>query len=209
MTNVADFVGKEGFPTTEIIADWTYEQITALNLKSGIGGKDAQATSYKVPTLYEALLVVAGRIFIQIDDKNQIMSGSDYGFYPIAEATGSKISFMTQFDTGRAHTEGTNNNKKVLNTMKKWSGYDPTDTAFSDFVTKLEGWLDKDGVMRGEPYWPNPSSEFKSWQNHNKLSEVNEVWDDMLEKTYYHIWTEAPLALITYIKTNCRAETLP
>ncbi len=72
LTRTTDFeekAGKNGLPTSSSVADWTYEQLMQLNLKTGTGGSGAKVTPYKIPTLDEAFKVCANRIFIRLDVK--------------------------------------------------------------------------------------------------------------------------------------------
>ena len=115
---------------------------------------------------------------------------------------------MTQFDTGRAHSSN-NNKSNVINTLKKWVEYDTTDTEFATFVATIEDWLNNGGKMRGEPYWPNPTSDYTAWKGNAYQVERDSTWNTMLSLNYYHIWTENPLALATYIQKNCTAEKVP
>ena len=68
-TNFEEMAGKNGLPTSANVADWTYDQLMQLNLKTGTGGSSAKVTPYKIPTLDEAFKVCANRIFIRLDVK--------------------------------------------------------------------------------------------------------------------------------------------
>ncbi len=68
-TNFEEMAGKNGLPTSANVADWTYEQLQQLNLKTATGGASAKVTPYKIPTLDEAFKVCANRIFIRLDVK--------------------------------------------------------------------------------------------------------------------------------------------
>lgn len=68
-TNFEEMAGKNGLPTSANVADWTYEQLMQLNLKTANGGSSATVTPYKIPTLEEAMKVSANRIFIRLDVK--------------------------------------------------------------------------------------------------------------------------------------------
>ena len=59
-TNVADFAGKNGYPTSHNVSDWTLEQIRTLTLN----GSQFNET---VPTLEEALMLVRGRAIFDFD----------------------------------------------------------------------------------------------------------------------------------------------
>ena len=68
-TNFEEMAGKNGLPKSANVADWTYEQLMQLNLKTATGGASAKLTPYKIPTLDEAFKVCANRIFIRLDVK--------------------------------------------------------------------------------------------------------------------------------------------
>ncbi len=219
MTNASKFMGKtiDGvtYPGSYDIYDWTYEQICALNLKEGLGGGNAKVTTYKVPTLYEALKLCAGKIFIQIDDKDS----SEYtrnkpesientgGYYEIAAATGSKACFLTQFDSSRGGSEG--QDVKVLSQLDAWVAKDPTDTSFSEFVEAIRGRVIGNSTynLRGEAYWPNAAET--SWGASASLTENETKWTELTGKGRYHIWSENPVALANYIAIRYNAVTLP
>ena len=59
-TNVAQFAGKNGYPSSHNVSDWTLEQIRALTLN---GSKFNET----VPTLEEALILVRGRAIFDFD----------------------------------------------------------------------------------------------------------------------------------------------
>lgn len=68
-TNFSDMAGKNGLPTSNLVEDWTYDQLQQLNLKEKTGGTGASVTPYKIPTLEEAMKVCANRLFIRLDVK--------------------------------------------------------------------------------------------------------------------------------------------
>ncbi len=72
-TNVEDFMGKPGYPRTATISDWTYEQLQDLSMIMN----DGTVTPYKVPTLYEVLLLTRGRCFVMIDKKDEWVTTED------------------------------------------------------------------------------------------------------------------------------------
>ncbi len=80
-TNVADMAGKNGLPTSHKVSDWTYEQLMQLSLKEKTGGSSAKVTSYKIPTLEEAIKVCANRIFIRLDVKGPDGSSTPFWDY--------------------------------------------------------------------------------------------------------------------------------
>ncbi len=218
MTNVDKFLGKtiDGvtYPGTYDIYDWTYEQICALNLREGLGN-GTKVTTYKIPTLYEALKLCSGRIFVQIDDKDS----SNYsrnkpesientgGYYELAAATGSKACFLTQFDGGRGGSES--KDASILSEFDKWVSKDPTDTKFSEFVETIRGWVVGNTTynFRGEAYWPNAAET--SWGSSASLTENPTKWTELTNKGRYHIWSENPVAIATYIAEKYHATNPP
>lgn len=188
MTNASDFVGKEGYPKDTNVSAWTYEQITALNLKSGYGGEGSVLTEYKVGTLYEALMIAADRIFIHIDDKDgELVKGgaANADVYRLAAATGSKKCFFYYHGIGL---------------METWVKYDKTDAEFSAYVDMCQEYLDIDGYSRRKTYWPNET--YTSWGSSASLKENEDKWKQMVKKDYYTVWTEDPLAISRYISQN-------
>lgn len=71
MTNASEFAGKNGFPTSMQISEWTFEQLRQLSLKEGTGGDSAKLTTYKIPTLDEVMKVCSERIMVRLDKLDQ------------------------------------------------------------------------------------------------------------------------------------------
>ena len=211
MTNAHQYVGKPGYPATYNISDWTYEQICDLRLLSGLGrnnpGGTFTVTDYMIPTAYEVFQLCAGRVFIQIDEKETTIE--THGWYNMAAAAGAKECFITEHE-GSSRGRKTSQHTNMLNIMDTWLSYDPTDTEFAEFMTTIHEWTDENGaIIRGEPYWPAPENNYTSWKGHAYQVEEDATWNTMVSEGYYHMWTENPLALITYIENNCAAVNLP
>ncbi len=62
-TNAADLLGKQGYPTSPMLRDWTLAQLRTLCLKDAYGVQ----TPFPIPTLEEILLACDGRIFVHLD----------------------------------------------------------------------------------------------------------------------------------------------
>ena len=106
MTDVDKYKGKNGYPDSVNISDWTYEQLQVLHLKSGQGGTSASVTIYKIPTLEEVLQVAKGRFFLILDKQDQwrycdidgIQTASKNNFiYPLMEKTGNFESVLISY----------------------------------------------------------------------------------------------------------------
>ena len=63
-TNVAEFAGKEGYPRTHTVSDWTLEQLKDLTLLDSPFGE-------KIVTLEEALQIVRGKGILILDKTTQ------------------------------------------------------------------------------------------------------------------------------------------
>lgn len=106
MTNAADYMGKDGYPSSDKVADWTYAQIQTLLLKEGQGGNGAKLTEFRVPTLEEALIVCKERMFIVPDkqdywkyiDTDEVMATSGNAYlYTDMVKTGNYESILISY----------------------------------------------------------------------------------------------------------------
>ena len=106
MTNAAAYIGKDGYPNSNKVADWTYEQIQTLCLKEGQGGSDSKMTPFRVATLEEALTVCKDRMFIVPDkqdywkyiDTDEVMASSDSAYlYNDMVKTGNYESILISY----------------------------------------------------------------------------------------------------------------
>lgn len=156
--------GKNGLPASEQIEDWTYEQLRELRLL--YGGK---ATDCIIPTMYEAALLFAGRAQIHFDCKvsDQLDKNSD--IYLLAEATGSKESFIYYYG---------------LSTMQQWKSLNKDDAEFSDFIKKMSKYLAMSGHgLRKrnfdmiEKHGDHANGWEKAWDEGYKMTFTNKIYD--------------------------------
>jgi hypothetical protein len=156
--------GKNGLPASEKIEDWTYEQLRELRLL--YGGK---ATDCIIPTMYEAALLFAGRAQIHFDCKvsDQLDKNSD--IYLLAEATGSKESFIYYYG---------------LSTMQQWRSLNKNDEEFSDFVKKMTKYLAMSGhglrkrnFEMIEKHGDHANGWKKAWDEGYKMTFTNKIYD--------------------------------
>ena len=117
--------GRNGLPRSPKIEDWTYEQLRELRLLY-----NGKPTESRIPTLYEAALLFAGRAQIHFDCKVSDQIDRETDIYPIAKETGSKSSFFYSFG---------------YNTMLKWLRYDNSDNEFKSFVKRVTVYLAQNG----------------------------------------------------------------
>ncbi|MBQ8551858.1 MAG: glycerophosphodiester phosphodiesterase family protein [Clostridia bacterium] len=62
-TNADEYIGREGFPDSPMLCDWTYEQLRTLRLVDTYG----KLTPFIIPTLEEIFTAANGRIFLHLD----------------------------------------------------------------------------------------------------------------------------------------------
>ena len=67
-TNADEFLGKDGFPDSALLTNWSFEQLRQLCLKDSFG----KLTPFKIPTLTEMLKACDGRIYAHIDKRYSI-----------------------------------------------------------------------------------------------------------------------------------------
>ncbi len=72
-----------GLPESNLVADWTLEEIRQLRLTMETG----EVTNYVVPTLEDVLLVAKGRVFVMLDKFKRFDWSTDIA--PIIEKTGA------------------------------------------------------------------------------------------------------------------------
>lgn len=155
--------GRDGLPTSENVADWTYEQLCELNLK--FNGK---VTEYKIPTLYEAAMLFKGRAQIHFDCKvNTIDKNSDV--YLLAEELGIKECFYYYYGSG---------------VMNQWLGFNKDDDEFRMFLSKMAGYmglpghgLRKRNFEMIEKHGDHSDGWLKAWDEGYKMTFTNKIYD--------------------------------
>lgn len=163
-TDWSSKAGKNGLPSSDKIEDWTYEQLRELRLL--YGGK---ASDCIIPTMYEAALLFAGRSQIHFDCKvaDQLDQNSDV--FLLAEATGSKESFVYYYG---------------LSVMQKWQSLNKDDKEFSDFVKKMAKYLAMPGhglrkrnFEMIEKHGDHVEGWKKAWDEGYKMTFTNKIYD--------------------------------
>ena len=79
-TNAAELLGKEGYPLSPLLRDWTLAQLRTLRLKDAYGVQ----TPFLIPTLEEILRACDGRIFVHLDKGFSVTED----IFPYLEALG-------------------------------------------------------------------------------------------------------------------------
>lgn len=163
-TDWSSKAGKNGLPSSDKIEDWTYEQLRELRLL--YGGK---ASDCIIPTMYEAALLFAGRSQIHFDCKvaDQLDQNSDV--FLLAEATGSKESFVYYYG---------------LSVMQKWQSLNKDDKEFADFVKKMAKYLAMPGhglrkrnFEMIDKHGDHVEGWKKAWNEGYKMTFTNKIYD--------------------------------
>jgi hypothetical protein len=80
VTNAADLLGSEGYPSSPQLCDWSFAQLRTLRLKDAYG----VLTPFVIPTMQEILRACDGRIYVHLD---KAFSVTDE-IFPVMEALG-------------------------------------------------------------------------------------------------------------------------
>ena len=156
--------GKNGLPASDKIEDWTYEQLRELRLLY-----KGKASDCIIPTMYEAALLFGGRSQIHFDCKvaDKLEVNSD--IFLLAEATGSKESFVYYYG---------------LDTMVQWQSLNKSDESFKQFIAKMNKYLKMSGhAFRKrnfemiEKHGDNVDGWQKAWNEGYKMTFTNKIYD--------------------------------
>lgn len=176
-TNVNSMKGKNGLPKSVNVEDWTYEQLCQLRLT-----QNGEITDCRIPTVYEAMLLMNDRVFVHFDNKATEKIDKNIDVYEIAKATDSKETFIYYYK---------------LSTMETWLGYDSTDKEFSDFVAKMRTYL-KTGKLRG-----------RNITLTKEYGDAPSGWQKQYNEGVQTIFTNELEALCKYIAQNQQPFTVP
>ncbi len=181
-TDAANYVGKTGYPQSLSVTDWTFEQIRTLKYKDDKGN----VTEYKIGTLYEALKLCAGRVFVQVDDKSGQLQIESREMYSLARETGSEECFFYYYGASL---------------LDKWLGYDPENRELADYLTLCRSYLAISGHSLRKPYWTNEVNLYDG----GKFSETEDWWKKLSSSGKLMIWSQNVWKLSKYVSENYTA----
>lgn len=181
-TDAASYVGKTGYPKTLSVTDWTFEQIRALKYKDDKG----QVTEYRIGTLYEALKLCAGRVFVQVDDKSGTLQIESAEIYNLARETGSEECFFYYYG---------------VSLLDKWLAIDPENKELDDYVKLCRSYLSVSGHSLRKPYWTNEVNKYDG----GKFSETEDWWKKLSSQGKLMIWSQNVWKLSKYVSENYTA----
>lgn len=175
--------GKNGLPTSAYIWDWTYEELQQLCLKTNGGVQ----TEYKIPTLYEAMMVMKDRCFVQLDQKivnmptpRQLTPNAE--IYAMANEIGCKEIFFYTYK---------------MDMMTVWQRRNTEDSDFTAYVNKLKSYLAK-GKLRTR-YWCYGDADVSAL---NIAYETEKYWVQLRAEGKTLLWANNLLKYTQYIADN-------
>lgn len=183
-TDASVYVGMKGYPQSLSVTDWTFDQIRTLKYKDDKGN----TTDYKVGTLYEALKLCAGRVFVQVDDKSGTLDMESKEMYSLARETGSEECFFYFYGTSL---------------LDKWLKLDPDNKELADYTAVCRSYLSESGHSLRKPYWTNDVNLY----NGGKFSETEDWWKKLSSQGKLMIWSQNVWKLSQYVSTNYTAST--
>jgi len=182
--------GKNGLPTSANIWDWTYEELQQLCLKTNNGLQ----TEYKIPTLYEALMVMNDRCFVQLDQKivnmptpRELTPGAE--IFAMADDIGCKEIFFYTYK---------------MDTMTVWQRRNPDDAEFAAYVNKIKTYLAK-GKLRTR-YWCYGDADVSAL---NTAYETEKYWVQLRAEGKTLLWANNLLKYTQYIADNFSPAIVP
>jgi len=183
-TDAASYVGRTGYPQTLSVNDWTFEQLRVLKMTDDKGN----LTEYKVATLYEALKLCAGRVFVQVDDKSGNLQIESAEIYNLARETGSEECFFYYYG---------------VSLLNKWLAIDPENKELADYVNLCRKYLSISGHSLRKPYWTNEVNKYDG----GKFSETEDWWKKLSSQGKLMIWSQNVWKLSKYVSEHYTAET--
>ncbi len=182
--------GKNGLPTSAYIWDWTYEELQQLCLKTNNGLQ----TEYKIPTLYEAMMVMNDRCFVQLDQKivnmptpRELTPSAE--IFAMADDIGCKEIFFYTYK---------------MDTMSVWQRRNPDDADFTAYVNKIRSYLAK-GKLRTR-YWCYGDADVSAL---NTAYETEKYWVQLREEGKTLLWANNLLKYTQYIADNFSPAVVP
>ena len=214
-TNVSSMrhAGAVGFPESDLISDWTLEQLRRLRLTMTKPDGTVEVTNYVIPTLDDVLMVAADKIFIMLDINDTYEFDFEKDFYPLVQKYNAYRSIGIPLTMMGNYTEDKMN--ELIETIKKDSGHDKVMMQFNASagsvanVVKLieeNGWVK---FLRGGTYSYALDEVFKpyfgKYRVHTNaifsdIEDTRENWEMLHNKGYNSIHTDYYVDMGKYIE---------
>ena len=189
-TDFNDKQGRNGLPTSPNIWDWTYEELQQLNLKTNSG----KLTEYKIPTLYEAMMVMKDRCFIHLDVKlvnmpipRELTRNAE--IFTMAKEIGCRQNFL--------YTYG-------ISTLSAWQNMDKSDPEYNEFVSTVKKYLQSGSIRKR--YWCWGSADVSAL---NTDYETEAYWKALRGEGKTLLWANNLLKYTQYIANNFSPAKVP
>lgn len=192
-TNFGSKAGKDGLPTSNMIGDWTYEQLQQLSVTMNNGAQ----TEYKIPTLYEVLLL-AGQYgsLLTLDEK------ADEVTSPVFAATDSTCT-LEEMQVYGEYTESLDN---LIYYYRYWKGQGSRDIFMSvegmsdEYYEMAEFWFDceEDGGGINKIFTPWNDNRYKAW-GYAGSGEKDHFWNLWYNEGYRVTWSNRAVPAIMYV----------
>lgn len=178
VTNWSEMAGKNGLPESIHVYDWTLAELKQLNLLDYNGN----VTEYRIPTVYEGMLLTRGRIQVSFDDKGASKVSFEDEFIPLASAADAGSSLILT----------------VYRNEKNFSSLNGLiDTQTLAFVMKCLA----SGSFTGSYAFYADSTLFKEFGNdYLSLREDADAWDYILELGKRYVGTNQCYKLSLYMR---------
>jgi len=194
-TDYASKAGRQSLPSSEFVGDWTLEQLRELNLVRN----DGAFTTYKIPTLYEALMLAEHGVQFTLDDK------ADETNHPVFAATGSTTDIQEILPIAIA----TDSLHSLLfyygywhgnKDMEFWKSIEGTSDTYKKVLLFWEKCLQTGFIRKPFLYWGD--SRYKNWKyaSNNESAYFWRLWSS---EGHQVLWTNDIVKLCRYISKNC------
>ena len=185
-TNASDYVGRAGFPDSYYVDDWTYEQLTCLRLKMYEG----DLTESRIPTLYEALELMANKVIFILEDKESVVLDKKADMYAYAKATGAYGCFLKEL-------------KNTVPDLRTWASYDDADESLKSLYEYVSACF-SDGLGAFGTltvFWYDPDITNWSYLTRN---ESDALWQKYVDQGKRFIGTNQIVAMCQYFAKSMK-----
>lgn len=177
-TNVDQMRGKNGLPTSTKVENWTYEQLRELRLLY-----KGEVTDYRIPTLYEALMLIKGNAQLCVDAKSDAITQDM--IYELARSLDAETSLIAW--TGS------------LAKPELWLSYDKSDEDYGAVINLMKVYLSL----------PGHALRTRSFNKFLEVGDGLEAWNKQFNTGTKLVYTDKTYDLCRYIAENQQPFTVP
>lgn len=215
-TNVKQLrdAGAVGLPESDMIPDWTLDQLRRLRLVMLKPDGTVEQTNYVIPTFDDVLMVAADKIFIMLDlDTTDYEWNYELDIYPLLKKYNAYRSVGIPVGMCASYTDQHIN--ELIEMVKKDSGHDKVLMQFGvseSNVTGVVKMIEKNGwvkFLRAGAYSPAfdqwLAPYFKTYRVHanailTNIEDCRANWEMLHKKGYNFIHTDYYIEMGQYIE---------